>query len=78
MLIHYPADIYFQYWNSDSNSVAYNDGVDGLQKLDYVLAAARTRGLKLVLCLVNNWKEFGGIDQYPYFNFKYFPFSYKL
>lgn len=45
--------------------MAYNDGADGLQKLDYVLAAAKTRGIKLVLTLVNNWSQFGGMDQYP-------------
>jgi len=29
-----------------------------------VVAAAKERGLKLVLPLTNNWSDFGGIDQY--------------
>nr|MDT0663043.1 cellulase family glycosylhydrolase [Micromonospora sp. DSM 115978] len=58
-----PADgVYFQYW--DGTKPAYNDGPDGLERLDYVLAAARAAGIKLVIPLTNNWRDFGGIDQY--------------
>jgi mannan endo-1,4-beta-mannosidase len=54
--------VYFQYWDGDSP--AYNDGATGLEKLDYVLAAARAAGIKLVIPLTNNWRDFGGMDQY--------------
>jgi len=54
--------VYFQYWDGDSP--AYNDGADGLQRLDYVLASARRHGIKLVIPLTNNWGDFGGMDQY--------------
>jgi mannan endo-1,4-beta-mannosidase len=54
--------IYFQYW--DGTRPAYNDGADGLVHLDYVLAAARRSGVRLVLTLTNNWSSFGGMDQY--------------
>lgn len=54
--------IYFQYWDGDSP--AYNDGPDGLEKLDYVLDSARRHGIKLVIPLTNNWNDFGGMDQY--------------
>ncbi|WP_162906968.1 cellulase family glycosylhydrolase [Allorhizocola rhizosphaerae] len=54
--------IYFQYWDGDSP--AYNDGADGLQKLDYVLYSARRHGVKLIIPLTNNWNDFGGMDQY--------------
>jgi mannan endo-1,4-beta-mannosidase len=54
--------VYFQYW--DGTKPAYNDGANGLQRLDYVVAAAKARGLKLVLPLTNNWSDFGGMDQY--------------
>ena len=37
---------------------------DGLVKLDYVLAAAQQRGIRLILPLVNNWKDLGGIPAY--------------
>jgi mannan endo-1,4-beta-mannosidase len=54
--------IYFQYWNG--SAPAYNDGADGLQHLDYVVAKAGQVGIKLVIPLTNNWSAFGGIDQY--------------
>src|SRR5882757_5966968 len=54
--------VYFQYWNGARP--AYNDGETGLQRLDYVLYAARQAGIKLVIPLTNNWNDFGGIDQY--------------
>jgi mannan endo-1,4-beta-mannosidase len=54
--------IYFQYWNG--TAPAYNDGADGLQKLDYAVYKAGQEGLKVVIPFVNNWNAFGGIDQY--------------
>jgi mannan endo-1,4-beta-mannosidase len=56
--------VYFQYWDSSRGRPAYNDGPDGLERLDYVLAAAAKRDLKLIVVLVNNWRAFGGMDQY--------------
>jgi mannan endo-1,4-beta-mannosidase len=54
--------VYFQYW--DGTKPAYNDGPDGLQRLDYVVAKAKSLGLRLVIPLTNNWADFGGMDQY--------------
>lgn len=56
--------VYFQYWDPAARQPAYNDGPDGLERLDYVLAAAAARDLKLIVVLVNNWRAFGGMDQY--------------
>lgn len=56
--------VYFQYWDPARRRPAYNDGPDGLQRLDYVLAAAAKHELKLIVVLTNNWREFGGMDQY--------------
>lgn len=56
--------VYFQYWDPASGRPAYNDGADGLERLDRVLHEARTRGLLLTLVLTNNWRDFGGMDQY--------------
>ena len=56
--------VYFQYWDSERRRPAYNDGPDGLQRLDYALAKAGELGLKVVLVLTNNWLDFGGMDQY--------------
>jgi mannan endo-1,4-beta-mannosidase len=56
--------VYFHYWDAAANAPAFNDGADGLQKLDYVVAAAKARGIRLVIPLTNNWSDFGGMDQY--------------
>jgi mannan endo-1,4-beta-mannosidase len=61
--IHGKADgAYFQYWNGAAP--AYNDGPDGLQRLDYVVYRASQLGIRLVIPFVNNWNDFGGMDQY--------------
>src|SRR5215213_9071621 len=52
----------FQY--SDGSAPAYNDGADGLKHLVYVISKAGQLGLKLVIPFVNNWNDFGGMDQY--------------
>ncbi len=63
---------YFQYWDKEAGKVAVNEGENGLQKLDYVIHAARERGLKLIVVLTNNWQDFGGMDQYlVWFNKQY-------
>lgn len=40
----------------------YNEAA--FRELDYVLAKANEHGVRLILTLVNNWQEFGGIPQY--------------
>src|SRR5262249_26026450 len=37
---------------------------DGPRQLDRVLAAARARGLRVIVTLSNYWDDFGGIRQY--------------
>src|SRR5674476_1302424 len=54
--------MYFHYW--DGKQPAFNDGEDGLQRLDYVIASASKHHVKLIMPLVNNWGAFGGMDQY--------------
>ena len=56
--------IYFQYWDPVAGAPAFNDGPNGLERLDYVLASANEHNIKLVLPFVNNWTNFGGMDQY--------------
>jgi len=55
---------YFQAWDPVAKQAIFNDGPSGLQGLDYALAKAGQLGLKVVLVLTNNWREFGGMDQY--------------
>jgi mannan endo-1,4-beta-mannosidase len=56
--------VYFQYWDPVRKAPAYNDGATGLEHLDYVLDKAKKLDLKVMLVLTNNWKDFGGMDQY--------------
>src|SRR5579883_1880085 len=55
---------YFQYWDPSTGAPAYNDGPTGLQGLDYAIASAAAHGLRVIVVLTNDWKEFGGMDQY--------------
>lgn len=67
--------VYFQYWDTKTKAVAYNDGAeknDGLVRLDYLMSKAAENDIKMVLVLTNNWKEFGGMNQY----LKWFGLSY--
>ena len=56
--------VYFQAWDPATHHAIYNDGDNGLARLDYALARAGQLGLKLVIVLTNNWHDFGGMDQY--------------
>lgn len=57
-------DLWMQRWSAATNAVEYNEGAGGLQKLDYMVAQAAARGIKLIMVLTGNWKDFGGMDQY--------------
>src|SRR5581483_4374846 len=48
----------------DGTAPVYNDGPDGLGRLDYVIWKAGQAGIKLVIPMTNNWSDFGGMDQY--------------
>ncbi|HEX6469908.1 MAG TPA: cellulose binding domain-containing protein [Streptosporangiaceae bacterium] len=58
------ADHWMQRWSSASNGVVYNTGANGLQALDRMIADAAQHNIKLILPFTNNWKDFGGMDQY--------------
>ncbi|KAI0178763.1 glycoside hydrolase family 5 protein [Hypoxylon sp. FL1284] len=54
--------VYFQLLSRAGSTI--NTGADGLQRLDYVVAAAEKRGLKLIINFVNNWGDYGGMAAY--------------
>lgn len=56
--------VYLQYWDAEAGRPAYNDGENGLRRMDYILAKAKAEGLRVVIPFVNNWNDFGGMDQY--------------
>lgn len=56
--------VWYQAWDAASDRPVINEGENGLQKLDHVIAEAQERGLRLVIPFTNNWNAFGGMDQY--------------
>jgi mannan endo-1,4-beta-mannosidase len=50
-------------WNALQTSPGvYQESV--FRGLDYVIAQAKARGLRLILTFVNNWDDYGGMNQY--------------
>ena len=56
--------VFFHYWNTDTGRPDFNDGPDGLERLDQAIYLAEMYGLRLILPFTNNWPDFGGVDQY--------------
>ena len=56
--------VFFHYWDSDTHRPAFNDGPNGLERLDRTIALAEQYGIGLILPLVNHWDDFGGMNQY--------------
>ncbi|KUI69375.1 Mannan endo-1,4-beta-mannosidase A [Cytospora mali] len=54
--------VWYQYLSATNSTI--NTGADGLERLDAVVAAAETYGLKLIINFVNNWSDYGGIAAY--------------
>jgi mannan endo-1,4-beta-mannosidase len=52
----------FQY--AAGGQIVFNDGPDGLERLDGLIADAESAGIYLILPLVNHWKDFGGAPLY--------------
>jgi mannan endo-1,4-beta-mannosidase len=54
---------YLQNWNG--SAPAYNDSATtGLANVDYAVYRAGQLGIKLIIPFVNNWPDYGGMDQY--------------
>lgn len=56
--------VWYQAWDAASGHPVVNTGDNGLKKLDYAIAEAGKRGIRLVIPFTNNWNAFGGMDQY--------------
>ncbi|MCJ2076356.1 cellulase family glycosylhydrolase [Methylobacterium sp. E-016] len=54
---------YVMSWDKAAGRVAFNDGPDGLARMDFVLDEARRRDLKLIVALVDFWGYTGGAQQ---------------
>lgn len=56
--------IWYQTWDETTSSPRVNDGANGLERLDMVIAEAAARDIKLIIPFTNNWNAYGGMDQY--------------
>jgi len=54
--------VYYQYLSASGSTI--NTGAEGLQRLDYVVNGAASRGIKVIINFVNNWDDYGGISAY--------------
>jgi len=54
---------YFQYWDTVTNSQAFNDGPTGLQHIDYVLSKAKSLNIKILLSFNDFHFYTGGMQQ---------------
>ncbi|PKY00421.1 putative mannan endo-1,4-beta-mannosidase C [Aspergillus campestris IBT 28561] len=52
-----PTDVVFQRWSNGTSTI-------DLKPFDKVVHAAEQTGIKLIVALVNNWADYGGMDVY--------------
>jgi mannan endo-1,4-beta-mannosidase len=54
---------YLLYWDSKHQKMAVNDGPDGMQKVDFLIAEAKKRNLRLIIAFADFWAYTGGAQQ---------------
>ena len=54
---------YLLYWDPRENGMAINDGPNGMEKVDFLIAEAGKRRLKLVIAFLDFWAYTGGAQQ---------------
>jgi mannan endo-1,4-beta-mannosidase len=54
---------YLLYWDPKQKGMAINDGPNGMQKVDFLLAEASKRHLKLIIAFLDFWAYTGGVQQ---------------
>lgn len=51
------------YWDVEKHAMAVDDGPDGMQKIDFLIAEAGERHLKLIIAFLDFWDYTGGAQQ---------------
>jgi mannan endo-1,4-beta-mannosidase len=51
------------YWDTEKNAMAINDGPKGMQKIDFLIAEAGKRHLRLIIAFLDFWDYTGGAQQ---------------
>ncbi len=54
---------YLLYWDPNRNEMAVNDGPSGMEKVDFLLAEAGKRRLRLIIGFLDFWAFTGGVQQ---------------
>lgn len=54
---------YLLYWDDAAHEMGINTGKDGMQKVDYLIAQAAQRHLKLIIAFLDFWAYTGGAQQ---------------
>ncbi|MCC8980007.1 glycoside hydrolase 5 family protein [Bradyrhizobium acaciae] len=54
---------YLIYWDDHEGGMAFNDGANGMQKVDFLIAEAGKRHLKLIIGFLDFWAYTGGAQQ---------------
>lgn len=54
---------YLLYWDPRKNRMAINDGANGMEKIDFLIAEAGKRHLKLIIAFLDFWAYTGGAQQ---------------
>ena len=54
--------VWYQMLSASGSQI--NTGANGLQRLDYVVKAAESKGVKLIINFVNYWDDYGGMNAY--------------
>jgi mannan endo-1,4-beta-mannosidase len=55
--------VYMLYWDTARNRPAFNDGPNGMQRFDFLVAEAAKRDLKLIVAFLDFWAYTGGAQQ---------------
>jgi mannan endo-1,4-beta-mannosidase len=54
---------YLLHWDPKTRAMAVNDGPDGMQKVDFLIAESAKRHLKLIIAFLDFWPYTGGSQQ---------------
>jgi mannan endo-1,4-beta-mannosidase len=54
---------YLLYWDPRKNAMAVNDGANGMRKVDFLVAEAGKRRLRLIIAFLDYWDFTGGAQQ---------------
>ncbi|WP_338830920.1 beta-mannosidase [Bradyrhizobium sp. 27S5] len=54
---------YLLYWDDREGGMAINDGANGMQKIDFLIAEASKRHLRLIIAFLDFWDYTGGAQQ---------------